>query len=165
MKQWNLRMKKLWSKTLLVKPWLKRTEMKRPVHICENFSKKAIRIVVRLVTLKMLKYSMAYTIKFHCLWGNVLSAANKKLSPNFFGKVWTMHVYIYIYICVCVCVCMCVLLVYESVYIEKMLIERQFFMTLIKLRIDFLITDLCSQHFGIELVVFVLRFFIFINMR
>ena len=70
-----------------------------------------------------------------------------------------------IYIYMCVCVCMCVLLVYESVYIEKMLIERQFFMTLIKLRIDFLFTDLCSQHFGIELVVFVLRFFIFINMR
>ena len=118
MKQWNLRMKKLWSKTLLVKPWLKRTEMKRPVHICENFSKKAIRIVVRLVTLKMLKYSMAYTIKFHCLWGNVLSAANKKLSPNFFGKVWTMHVYIYIYVCVCVCVCVCMYVCFISIWIS-----------------------------------------------
>ena len=94
--------------------------------------------------------------------------SEQKIVTKFFWKGLDnacIYIYIYMCVCVCVCVCMCVLLVYESVYIEKMLIERQFFMTLIKLRIDFLFTDLCSQHFGIELVVFVLRFFIFINMR
>ena len=37
-------------------------------------------------------------------------------------------------------------------------------MTLMKLRLDFLFTDL-SQHFGMYLVVFALMFFIFIGMR
>ena len=40
-----------------------------------------------------------------------------------------------------------------------MLIKRLIFMTLMKLRLDFLFTDL-SQHFVMYLVVFALKFFI-----
>ena len=43
--------------------------------------------------------------------------------------------------------------------IYKMLTKDEFLMTLMKLRLDFLFTDL-SQHFGIYLVTFALKFFI-----
>ena len=52
-------MKKLWSKTLKILI----NELKRSVHMCEKFLKKVICIIVRFVTLKILKYSTERTIR------------------------------------------------------------------------------------------------------
>ena len=49
--------------------------------------------------------------------------------------------------------------VWTIIYIENVDQKDEFFMTLMKLRLDFLFTDL-SQCFGIDLMVFALKFFI-----
>ena len=53
-----------------LKPWLMNW---KDQCTSKKLLKKTICIIVKLVTLKMLKYSMAYTIKFHWWWGDVLS--------------------------------------------------------------------------------------------
>ena len=98
MKQWNFKMKKLYSKTL--KTLI--NELNRPVHECkwETFQKKAICILI-YYNIEEAEISHVFTIKSHCQWEDVLSREHEIVTKDFLERFGT--------------------------YIKKMLIKRWIF--------------------------------------
>ena len=80
------------------------------------------------------KYFTSYTIKLYCYQDYVLERVSRNRKQRIFRKVRTIH-------------------------IQNLDQKMNFFLTLMKLRLGLLFKDL-SQQFGIELVVFALKFFI-----
>ena len=116
MKQWNLRMKKLWSKTLLVKPWLKRTEMKRPVHICEKLLKKSDSYCSKASNTENVEIFHGLPDKVPLLMRKRSERSEQKIVTKFFWKGLD-NACIYIYVCVCMYVCF--ISIWISIYREN----------------------------------------------
>ena len=128
-------MKKLCSKalkTLII-------ELNRPgsqgVHKRETYQKKAINSI-------LLQYTNIDTVKIFCVLHDQVALLTRRCSE---WETRNRHQIIFRKVL--------------TIGIQKTLIKRSIFMTLIELTLDFLFPDL-SQHFGIYLVVFALKCFI-----
>ena len=146
--QWNIKLKKLYSKAL--KTLIEQTSMQC---IREQTSQKKA-ICIYILTLTKLISCLTQKSWYHVLHKKVAllirrrsERGKRNRNQRISRKVWTIY------------------RTYISSYIfnKKCWSKDEFFMTKMKLRLEFLFTDL-SQHPRIYLVVFALTNFLFIGM-